>query len=94
MRLKLSAVLVAFAVFASVATAAERTVTLKIENMTCDLCAPTVKKSLSQIKGVIRVEVSAEKGAATVTFDDAQTDATALTKATTNAGYPSRLMPQ
>lgn len=73
------------------ASAAERTVTLKVDNMTCSLCAPTVKKSLSQVSGVIRVEVSAEKETATVTFEDSKTDVNALTTATTNAGYPSRL---
>ncbi len=86
--------ILASAVFAGGALAAERTVTLKVENMTCDLCAPTVKKSLARIKGVTRVEVSAEKATATVTFDDASTDAAALTTATKNAGYPSRLAPE
>jgi len=58
MNLKLATVLVA-ATFAGDAMAAERTITLKVENMTCDLCAPTVKRSLSRVNGVIRVEVSA-----------------------------------
>ncbi len=89
----LPAILVS-AIFAGSAIAAERTVTLKVENMTCDLCAPTVKKSLARINGVIRVEVSAEKATAIVTFDDASTDASALTTATKNAGYPSHVMPQ
>ena len=92
MKLKLATIVfLTAATFASGAPAAERTVTLKVENMTCDLCAPTVKKSLSQVKGVIRVEVSAEKEIATVTFDDTKTDAPTLTAATKNAGYPSRL---
>ena len=78
--------------FAFDAASAERRVTLKVENMTCELCAPTVKKSLSQVKGVIRVEVSTARQIATVTFDDAEADATALTTATKNAGYPSRLV--
>ena len=92
MKLKLAAIaFLMTATFAMGATAAERTVTLKIENMTCDLCAPTVKKSLARVAGVIRVDVSAEKETATVTFDDAKTDAAALTAATKNAGYPARL---
>ena len=81
----------ASAAFAGDAISAERTVTLKVENMTCNLCAPTVRKSLARIEGVISVEVSTEKETATVTFDDAKTDASALTAATKNAGYPSRL---
>lgn len=92
MKLKMVALaFVAAVAIPSGASAAERTVTLKVENMTCDLCAPTVRKSLSQLSGVIRVQVSAEKETATVTFDDAKTDVKALTAATTNAGYPSRV---
>src|SRR5262249_42485330 len=94
MNVKLAAAaLVATATLAGGAVAAERTITLKVENMTCDLCAPTVRKSLSPVQGVIRVEVSAEKETATVTFDDAKTSADALTAATKDAGYPSRLAP-
>jgi len=73
------------------AATAERTVTLAVENMTCSLCAPTVKMSLSRVKGVVRVQVSADKGTAIVIFDDAATDTAALIKATGDAGYPSRL---
>lgn len=87
--------LAAFSLFAAVllgatANAGERTVTLKVENMTCDLCAPTVKKSLSRVNGVIRVEVSAAKETATVTFEDTKIDLDVLIAATKNAGYPSR----
>jgi mercuric ion binding protein len=94
MRLKMAAL--AFLAAAAVgggASAAERTVTLKVENMTCDLCAPIVRKSLSRLGGVIRVQVSAERETATVTFDDTKTDLNALTAATKNAGYPSRVTP-
>jgi mercuric ion binding protein len=73
------------------AVAAERTVTLKVDSMTCDLCGPTVRKSLERVQGVTKARVEQEKGIAIVTFDDAKTDIKALTKATTEAGYPSRL---
>ena len=93
MKFELAALaLLASAAFAGDAVSAERTVTLKVENMTCNLCAPTVRKSLARVQGVVRVEVSAEKETATVTFDDIKTDASALTAATKNAGYPSRLV--
>ncbi|MGH8583204.1 MAG: cation transporter [Gammaproteobacteria bacterium] len=71
--------------------AAERTVNLKVDNMSCPVCAPIVKKSLMRIDGVIGSEVSAETNTATVTFDDAKTGVATLIDATTNAGYPSRL---
>jgi mercuric ion binding protein len=79
---------------ASGAAAAERTVILKVDNMTCDLCGPTVRKSLERVQGVVKARVEQEKGIAVVTFDDAKTDISALTKATTDAGYPSRLAPE
>lgn len=72
------------------ALAAERTVMLTVENMTCSLCGPTVKKALMRVGGVSKVAVATDKGTATVTFDDAQATIEALIAATTNAGYPAR----
>lgn len=75
------------------AQAAEKTVVLNVKNANCELCAPIVKKSLTRVKGVKAVEVKqADQMAdpvATVTFDDAVTNVSALIAATTNAGYPS-----
>ncbi|MGH8479785.1 MAG: mercury resistance system periplasmic binding protein MerP [Gammaproteobacteria bacterium] len=76
---------------AGLVSATEKTVTLRVDNMTCATCPPVVKKSLGRIEGVSRVEVSLEAKTATVTYDDAKTDAAALIDATTNAGYPSRV---
>lgn len=73
------------------AFAAEQTVTLAVANMTCATCAPTVRKSLNAIPGVIKVVVSAEKHTAVVTFDDQRTTVAALLAAPTNAGYPTQL---
>jgi len=87
----LAAVLAATMMIASPALAAERTVTLKVDNMTCSTCGPTVKKALTKVPGVVRAEVSTEKNTATVTFDDAKATVETLIAATTNAGYPSRL---
>lgn len=53
------------------------------------VCAVAVKKSLEQVAGVTQVRIDFAKKTATVTFDADKTNATALTKATTNAGYPS-----
>lgn len=72
------------------ALAADRSVTLAVKNMTCVTCVPTVKKSLSQVKGVKRVAVSAKTNTAKVVYDDKVTTISTLVKATTNAGYPSR----
>jgi mercuric ion binding protein len=77
------------------AHAAEKTVVLDVENATCDLCAPIVKKTLSRVSGVTSVQVAEananSNAVATVTFDDATADVTKLIAATTNAGYPAHL---
>jgi len=87
---KLLASLVLVAVVAPVWAAAQ-TVTLSVPGMTCAACPITVKKALTKVDGVSKVEVSYDKREAVVTFDDARTDAQALVKATTDAGYPSDL---
>ncbi len=74
---------------AAPAWAAPQTVTLAVPNMTCPACPITVKKALSRVPGVTDVSVSYETKQATVVFDNAQTNVAALTRATTDAGYPS-----
>ena len=66
-----------------------KTVTLDVQNMTCALCPITVKKSLKKVPDVSIVKVDLDKKTATVTYDADTTHPEALTKATTNAGYPS-----
>jgi mercuric ion binding protein len=93
----------AAAVLASgAASAGEQTVTLAVENMYCDACPYIVKQSLTRVPGVTNVAVSFEQKTATVTYDDQKTTLTyddqkttldALTSATTQAGYPSRVAP-
>ncbi len=74
---------------AGIGFAAEKTVTLAVENMYCPSCPYIVKKTLTRIPGVTKVEVSLKKQTATVTFDDAKTNIEALMDATSEAGYPS-----
>ena len=76
------------------ALAGQRTVTLAVSNMTCVSCPAIVKQSLAAVRGVGAVEVSSEAGTAVVTFDDSQASVEALTTATREAGYPSRLKGQ
>jgi mercuric ion binding protein len=86
---KLAALVALTATLATPAWAAIRTVTLSVPGMTCAACPITVKKALSKVDGVLKVEVSYEKLEAIVTFDDAKTSVDALTRATANVGYPS-----
>ena len=73
------------------ALAGPRTVTLAVSNMTCVSCPAIVKRALAAVRGVGAVEVSMAAGTAVVTFVDRQASVEALTKATREAGYPSRL---
>ena len=68
------------------------TVTLSVPSMDCPVCPITVKKALSDVRGVTKAEISFEKRQATVTFDNAKTDVAALSRATKDAGYPSTLV--
>lgn len=74
------------------AWAAVQTVTLSLPTMDCPVCPITVKKALTRVPGVSKAEVDFDKRQATVSFDDAKTSAGALTRATTDAGYPSSLV--
>jgi mercuric ion binding protein len=71
--------------------AAQQTVTLGVPGMTCGACPITVKKALSRVPGVTRTEVDFDKKQAVVTFDDAKVKVDQLTRATTDAGYPSSI---
>jgi mercuric ion binding protein len=94
-RLNVAVAALAIALSPLAARAAERTVVLDVENATCALCGPIVKKSLSRVEGVRAVQIveaSADADAvATVTFDDTAADVPKLIAATTNAGYPAHL---
>ncbi len=85
--------LVAIALVALMPWAAQaaplQTAVLDVQNMTCALCPLTVKKSLEKVPGVSQVRVDYGKKTATVMFDADKTNALALVKATTDAGFPS-----
>ena len=79
-----------FAIAASsVAMAADKTVTLAVNNMDCAACPSIVKGSLEAVPGVAKVAVSFKDKTATVIYDDAKASLEQLTSATTRAGYPS-----
>ncbi|TDX28379.1 mercuric ion binding protein [Modicisalibacter xianhensis] len=78
----------------SSAFAAQQTVTLAVDNMTCVSCPYSVKKALSQVPGVEEATASFEDKTATVTFEDTEASVADLTAATKNIGYPSRLLPE
>ena len=74
------------------ALAAQRSVTLAVDGLTCPSCPYIVKQTLAKVPGVSKVTVSFRKKIAVVTFDDGKTNASKLTAATANVGFPSRLI--
>jgi periplasmic mercuric ion binding protein len=88
-KLPASLAIIASLLISSGAFAAEKTITLAVQHMTCAACPGTVKASLQAVPGVSNVVVSFEDKTAVVTYDDSKAQVDALVKATTNAGYPS-----
>lgn len=80
------------AVAPAMAAESTKTVTLAVENMTCAACPITVHKSLEKVPGVTKAKVDLDTKTATVTFDPAKAKVDDLTRATTEAGYPSKLV--
>ena len=73
----------------STALAAEKTITLAVQNMYCADCPFIVRKSLEAVPGVTKAIISYKDKTAAVTYDDTRADVAVLTRATTEAGYPS-----
>lgn len=76
---------------ATPALAAMKTITLSVPGMTCSACPIMVKKALTKVEGVTKTDVNFRKREAAVTFDDTKANIQTLTKATSDAGYPSTL---
>lgn len=56
--------------------------------MNCAAYRITVKKALTKVSGVSKIDVNLDRREARVTFDDAKANVEALTRATKDAGYP------
>ena len=69
-----------------------QTATLAVENMTCGTCPIVVKKALERVPGVSATAADFDKKTATVTFDPDKASTARLTQATTEAGFPSKLI--
>ncbi len=69
------------------AMAKEATAQIKVSGMTCGACAVSVKRGLERTKGVKSADVSAEKGLATVVYDDSQVNERQLRDAINKTGF-------
>lgn len=78
-------------VLATTAAAAERSVTLTVDNMSCESCPYIVEKALERVDGVMEATVSFEERTAVVRYDDTRTGVDTITRATDEGGYPSRI---
>lgn len=89
---KCLAFLLAAALSAPAASAAgTRTATLAVEKMDCAACPITVREALKKVPGVASAQVDFKTRRAVVVFDPAKADSEALTKATADAGFPSKV---
>jgi periplasmic mercuric ion binding protein len=57
--------------------------------MTCAVCPIIVKNALEKVPGATNAKVDFQKKTADVTFDPDKASPATLTKATSDAGYPS-----
>ena len=85
----LAFILAATVVASSALAGKTSTATLDISNMTCAACPITVRKALEKVPGVDSAKIDLKTHRAVVAFDPAKTTPELLTKATTDAGYPS-----
>lgn len=91
-RILSAATFAAMLLASTTAFAGERMVTLAVDGMTCASCPYIVRSALLDVPGVERAEVSFSEEVAVVTFDDTKTNAMALTQATGDVGFPSRVV--
>lgn len=69
-----------------------KTITLKVDGMTCTLCVPAVKKAIQRIDGVKKADVIYKDGKAIVEHDSAKTNTQNIIKAIEGVGYKASLL--
>lgn len=77
-----------YALFPVAAT--PRQVVLDVQNMTCAACGITIGKTLDKVPGVQSKQVDAHAATVTVVFDPSQTTVSAVSRAVTEAGLPTK----
>ncbi|ACM93111.1 periplasmic mercuric ion binding protein [Nautilia profundicola AmH] len=79
-------------IFVSALFAAEKTVIIEVEGMTCPLCTSAIKRSLKTTPGVVKAKVLLSTKKATVVYDDAKTDTSKLLHAIEVVGYKGKVL--
>ena len=83
------AIMLAITLAPTAVMAAEMTVTLAVEDMTCATCPIAVRTAIKRVDGVRDVKVDFARKIAIVVFDDARTSVDKLAEASRNAGFPA-----
>ena len=83
------AIMLAITLAPTAVMAAEMTVTLAVEDMTCATCPIAVRTAIKSVDGVRDVKVDFARKIAIVVFDDARTSVGKLAEASRNAGFPA-----
>lgn len=90
--MKLLAVFTSLFLIAGTAWAKDVAAQIKVNGMTCDACAVSVKAALQHTKDVKRADVSVEKALATVVYDDTQVNDQQLRDAINKTGFKAEAM--
>lgn len=69
-----------------------KTVTLKVEGMTCGGCAIAARKVLERLDGVRKAEVDYDKGRAVVTYDAEKVTVAQMIAAVKTLGYTATVV--
>jgi copper chaperone CopZ len=85
--MKVLQMLTAAVLVVGMAGAKETTAQIRVSGMTCGACAVSVKAALVRTRGVKSADVSAEKGTATVVYDDSQVNRQQLIEAINKTGF-------
>jgi len=64
-------------------------IVLQVENMTCPACSITIERALATLPGVTAKRIDTQAATVTVTFDAERTNAAAIAKVITDAGFPA-----
>jgi mercuric ion binding protein len=64
---------------------------LHVDNMTCPACSITIERALARVPGTSKPRIDARSAIVTVKFDAERTNASAIAKAITNAGFPAKV---
>jgi mercuric ion binding protein len=64
---------------------------LHVDNMTCPACGITIERALAKVPGTSKPRINARSAIVTVKFDAERTNAAAIARAITNAGFPAKV---